>query len=1123
MPSISRSSASGRNSISLIRESATRGELVLVVGTGVSISLTDGLVPALSWKGLIENGFEYGLRKGRITENQVENWKTQIASQDIDDLLCAAEFLGRKLDAPDGDLYARWLREAVGNARPTNSELENALKGLQKLGVPICTLNYDGLLESVTGLQAITLSDTARSMSWVRREMPGVLHLHGSWDAAGTCILGIRDYTTALTSEVRELIQRSLSSFRRLLFVGCGDTFADPNFSALVKWMRTNLKTAALEHFALVRNADLPARESDQSWQGFVEPIGYGDTYASLPSFFAEHFPLGAKKRVKRVKRSASPPDGDRLVSHYCEFLLADCGQMAIEGVRADMEIGQRKFDIEKLFVPLNVLPFPPDIPLTDPQRAQMLREWKEKNEKPRAFGSVFRRQRRLALLALPGGGKTLLLKRLAVAYATPGRRAASQDNLPALDVIPVLIRCREWRDYIHYPILTILQNLPDITGDVRLAGLSEALIPLFKEGRVLLLVDGLDEIHNDAHRAIFVEHLEKFLDEYEKTRFIVTSREAGFGLVAPSIARFCTRYRVAPLSEDAISALCNHWQRLMSGDTPASMAEGAEIAQTILRSASLRRLGENPLLLTMLLVVKHGAGRLPPDRVSLYGRAVEVLLDTWNIKGHDPLNPKEAVPQLSYVAFEMMKAGKQTATEAELLSLLEESRDKVPQIRRYAKDAPHEFLKRVELRSSLLFEGGHQVEAGRAVPFYQFRHLTFQEYLAAVAAAEGHYDNYDKDDSVLNPLSTYLTTEGWKEVVPMAAVLARKQAEPLIAALVGLGNELKKIRLENPATWSEYELSQTGVPRMPSQIARILTCLVEEAEAAPETLASALHLIVFFARGANSNEDWPSLVRGPYGKELLNQTWLLYSGMNWPNGCELPGTYFRFADLRLRVETDRDAILTDLLQSTDPEGLCLALYAIAATRAKRSQQNLRPNTRLVGLAERHLFSEEESVCLAAAFAIAHWWHFGERTAATEPTSNVLDRLLWLRLNASHEHTAMWGAMAIAEQPWLNRGSWKPTLSEKEASIIRAALEATPEDPANQYSRFGDVVVAFHSRDLLPEDRLAELVVESVPGFQNLAGERSNPATHMLEQLGASGQKQIRRRAAKSHARNRRG
>jgi hypothetical protein len=87
--------------------------------------------------------------------------------------------------------------------------------------LPFCALNYDHLLERVIGLPAIKLSETDKATAWMRlrRERPGVgnLHLHGSRDVPGSCILGIRD-----------LIQSSPTSFSRLLFIGCGDTFADP-------------------------------------------------------------------------------------------------------------------------------------------------------------------------------------------------------------------------------------------------------------------------------------------------------------------------------------------------------------------------------------------------------------------------------------------------------------------------------------------------------------------------------------------------------------------------------------------------------------------------------------------------------------------------------------------------------------------------------------------------------------------------------------------------------------------------------------------------------------------------------------------------------------------------------
>jgi hypothetical protein len=526
------------DAITQLKNSASSGKLVAVVGTGVSMALTDGKIPALSWKGLVENGFAYGVAKGIITGQQSKLWKNQLNSSDLDDLLGAAEFMGRKLGAPKGDLYARWLESVFKNVEPSNSEMAKAVRALHAAGVPFCTLNYDQLLERVTGLTSINFKETPKVTSWMRRESQYILHLHGTWDAPSTCILGIRDYETTLSDDVRDLIQRALGSFNRLLFLGCGDTFADPNFSALIKWLREKMKTAALQHYALVSADQVAARNADLAWHGFVEPISYGADRSRFPAFLLKHFPATVKKKASPAKVPAAIVGHTQVLQDYRTFLLKDCGQMTIEGVRADMDTAQRKFDLERLFVPLKVLPTPPEIPATDPEREKKLLQWQDKNKEPLPFGQVFTTHKRLALLALPGGGKTLLLKRLAVAYANPTRRQNSEDALPDFDLTPVLIRCREWRDYIRRPILTLLQNIAVIAGQPSLAGLSEALIPLLKKGRILLLVDGLDEIHNDADRSTFVDHLEAFLDEYKLIHLVVTSREAGFSLVGRRASR---------------------------------------------------------------------------------------------------------------------------------------------------------------------------------------------------------------------------------------------------------------------------------------------------------------------------------------------------------------------------------------------------------------------------------------------------------------------------------------------------------------------------------------------------------------------------------------------------------
>ena len=782
---------------------------------------------------------------------------------------------------------------------------------------------------------------------------------------------------------------------------------------------------------------------------------------------------------------------------------------MTIEGVRADMDTAQRRFDLERLFVPLKVLPSPPDIPETDPQREQKLLEWQEKNKKPRPFGRVFAKHKRLALLALPGGGKTLLLKRLAVAYGDRDRRRASEDALPGFDLTPVLIRCREWREYIHYPIVTLLKSLPDITGQPMLAGLSDALLPLFKKGKILLLVDGLDEIHDDARRSTFVEHLEAFLEEYKLTRLIVTSREAGFSLVAPCLARFCARWRVAPLEEDAITALCSHWHRLMGGDSPQAQAESREFAHNLLRNESLRRLAENPLLLTMLLVVKHGAGRLPPDRVSLYGRAVEVLLDTWNIKGHDPLNPKEAVPQLACVAFQLMRAGRQTATGKDLLILLEEAREKVPQIRRYAKDSPADFLTRVELRSSLLVEAGRQADGKDTVPFYQFRHLTFQEYLAAVAVVEGHYIEYEKGDSILTPLEPYLTLEEWKEVIPMSSVLARKQAEPIMAALVLKGNQLRQKVAANENFPGKQEW--TGYPpKMPAPVARLAQCLVEEAEAAPETLTAILQLLAFFARGCRSAEDWGALSRGPYGEELLHQVWLLYRSMEFPDETWIKNTFAAIAALRLlKPLKDSREVLTEmqrLLKSQNTEETARALAAWAGYMyigEKIEFGGALPAGQWLSDVEEYIFHDEPSIWLLATWA----WALGRSRIDAEllpaPPTALLDCLLSRFLSDFREGAGM-SSFALTQAP-LPRGAWKPILTEKQSQRVREGRGDEPD--SEHYMRIAGLMIAFYAGTVWSEE---ELAARLAAGEDRQILGLDEPLHAMLEQMGETGRKYVK-------------
>lgn len=73
---------------------------------------------------------------------------------------------------------------------------------------------------------------------------------------------------------------------------------------------------------------------------------------------------------MQKVRKPRSDSEkNENLLKTYREFLLKDCGEMAIEGIRADMETARKRFDLEELFVPLDLSACPPYIPIDDVDR----------------------------------------------------------------------------------------------------------------------------------------------------------------------------------------------------------------------------------------------------------------------------------------------------------------------------------------------------------------------------------------------------------------------------------------------------------------------------------------------------------------------------------------------------------------------------------------------------------------------------------------------------------------------------------------------------------------------------------------------------------------------------------
>ncbi|MBC9783214.1 restriction endonuclease [Heliobacterium chlorum] len=539
----------------------------------------------------------------------------------------------------------------------------------------------------------------------------------------------------------------------------------------------------------------------------------------------------------------------------YFKYISSECGDIQLEGLPADQEVGTRRLKIENIFVPLNLTPIT-NLTETISLSIEIDKKNTKKQKKDRiSVGKCLCSNSKLAILAKPGGGKSTLLKSLAVAYAFPDRREKIDKHLPEKEWLPLFIKCRQLEDDARLPFINILYRISKRAemGDL-CTSFEELINRSLRNGKALLLIDGLDEISDVSVRKSFVNQLRTFLTIYPLVSVVLTSREAGFRVIGSSLANYFVHYRLSDFNDTDIKKLTVAWHKEVIGNKKAVHTEALKLADSICSIDRVKRLAKNPLLLTTLLLVKRWVGHLPTRRSVLYSKAIEVLLMTWNVEGHEPLELDEVIPQLAFIAYNMMVEGTQQISSKKLKELLLLARKQMPEILSFTKLKITDFIERVELRSSLLVLSGHEVENGVLYPTYEFQHLTFQEYLTSLALIEGYYPNREEDDLLIDILNPYFFNEQWKEVIPLTAVLSGRKVQPLAKKLISLCKEVP--------TYERLLNSPDSIP-----VELLGQCIIDEIQLPPDLLREALE---WLGRRSNNCTHIVNIYKGKYGEELF-------------------------------------------------------------------------------------------------------------------------------------------------------------------------------------------------------------------------------------------------------------
>jgi hypothetical protein len=278
-----------------LRKQIQARTVIVIAGAGVSLSTTNGSGRKLAgWKGLLLDGSARceTVIQPPLTKRWGSRVRGCINSNDLDELLAAAQQIQRKLSRPPGGAFGTWLRETVGKLPVAD---ESLIRAIADLGVPIATTNYDGLISNVTKRPPITWQDPVLVEQWSRGDKDAIFHIHGYWEHPETVVLGVSSYEDILRHPATQHFLRTFFTSGRVLFIGFGAGLEDPNFDALLAWHRQVFPGSQYPHFRLVARKEKRKLQNLHGHAGDnITVVCYGEKHADLVPFLQSLCPSGS-------------------------------------------------------------------------------------------------------------------------------------------------------------------------------------------------------------------------------------------------------------------------------------------------------------------------------------------------------------------------------------------------------------------------------------------------------------------------------------------------------------------------------------------------------------------------------------------------------------------------------------------------------------------------------------------------------------------------------------------------------------------------------------------------------------------------------------------------------------
>jgi hypothetical protein len=405
--------------------------------------------------------------------------------------------------------------------------------------------------------------------------------------------------------------------------------------------------------------------------------------------------------------------------------------------------LNKRQIEVERLYVDVYVLE-KQDFRATIPG----LLEGRDAREQFDRFGLGKRGERspglaiaasedypRLMVLGKPGSGKSTFLRYLAVSCA--------KDEFLG-DYIPVLFELRDVDD-AAFRLFQWIHEEFELEQELQ----TEQIL---KRGKVLILLDGLDEVPDALQQKVQSE-LRKFAKRYDKNRFILTCRTQ----TSDYIPEQFQAVEVADFNPEQVESFSLNWFTAMVETPEQGVETQKRFIERLRKTPQAAELAITPVLLSLTCWIFDDLKCLPEKRSNLYRDGLNLLLQQWDegrgisrdssCDRYRQLTIEERKQLLSYLAFRKFK-------QAENFVLFEEPElcGYIAEYLQISVEESRAVLQAIAQQHGLLIERAHRI--------WSFSHLTFQEYLVA---------KWFADRSKWQGLVEYSTDFHWNEAFSLA------------------------------------------------------------------------------------------------------------------------------------------------------------------------------------------------------------------------------------------------------------------------------------------------------------------------------------------------------------------